>query len=201
MRVGDLVFRAGNVLKFAYLERAELTRRTLGQAGENAIRVEIDLNKSLEGNGEHNLFLQDFDHLMVRQVPDIELQRDIELTDESRLQAGRQGEQEQLRLREGGLVDRSPPSRAPGDSGQLRLRDADPLNKARPLCEFIPSWKVMSRLPRHYDGLEDLSNMWWRSAVRFASLDSTLCSRASALAQRCGAPGGSRRMPTCVGPP
>jgi protein involved in polysaccharide export with SLBB domain len=78
MRVGDLVFRAGNVLKFAYLERAELTRRTLGQAGENAIRVEIDLNKALEGNGEHNLFLQDFDHLVVRQVPDIELQRDIE---------------------------------------------------------------------------------------------------------------------------
>ena len=69
MRVGDLVFRAGNVPKFAYLERAELTRRTLGQAGENAIRVEIDLSKALEGNGEHNLFLQDFDHLVVRASP------------------------------------------------------------------------------------------------------------------------------------
>ena len=31
LRVGDLVFRAGNVLKFAYLERAELTRHPLGQ--------------------------------------------------------------------------------------------------------------------------------------------------------------------------
>ncbi|HSX78829.1 MAG TPA: SLBB domain-containing protein, partial [Candidatus Saccharimonadia bacterium] len=89
MRVSDLVLRAGNVLKFAYLERAELTRRTLGQAGENAIRVEIDLSKALESNGENNLFLQDFDHLVVRQVPDIELQRDVDLTDESRLQAGR----------------------------------------------------------------------------------------------------------------
>ena len=51
LRVGDLVFRAGNVLKFAYLERAELTRRTLGLGGENAIRVEIDLSKALEGDG------------------------------------------------------------------------------------------------------------------------------------------------------
>ena len=84
MRVSDLVLRAGNVLKFAYLERAELTRRTLGQAGDNAIRVEIDLSKALEGNGEDNLFLQDFDHLMVRQVPDIELQRDVELIDQGR---------------------------------------------------------------------------------------------------------------------
>src|SRR5262249_39311959 len=84
MRVSDLVLRAGNVLKFAYLERAELTRRTLGQTGDNAIRVELDLSKALEGNGEYNLPLQDFDHLVVRQVPDIELQRDVELTDQGR---------------------------------------------------------------------------------------------------------------------
>ena len=36
MRISDLVFRAGNVLKFAYLERAELTRRLDGQTGETA---------------------------------------------------------------------------------------------------------------------------------------------------------------------
>jgi protein involved in polysaccharide export with SLBB domain len=46
------------------------------------MRVEIDLSKALEGNGEHNLFLQDFDHLVVRQVPDIELQRDVALADQ-----------------------------------------------------------------------------------------------------------------------
>jgi polysaccharide export outer membrane protein len=150
MRVGDLVFRAGNILKFAYLERAELTRHTLGQGGENAIRVEIDLIKALEGNGEHNLFLQDFDHLVVRQVPDIELQRDIELTDQGHFQAGRPGEREPLqprgieltdqgRFQAGRLGERGPlqPRDAalfeqgrlqagrPGERGPLQPRDAD----------------------------------------------------------------------------
>ena len=132
MRVGDLVFRAGNVLKFAYLERAELTRRTLGQAGETAIRVEINLSKALEGNGEHNLPLQDFDHLVVRQVPDIELQRDIELTDESRLQTERQGERGQLPPREGGLLDQGRlQAGRQGERGQLQPREADLLDQGR----------------------------------------------------------------------
>jgi protein involved in polysaccharide export with SLBB domain len=156
MRVGDLVFRAGNVLKFAYLERAEITRRTLGQGGENAIGVEIDLSKALEGDGEHNLPLQDFDHLMVRQVPDIELQRDLEQTDESRFlagrpgdrrqlpprdadlvdqgrfQAGRPGDREQFPPREGGLVDQGRfQAGRPEDRGQPPPRDADLLDQAR----------------------------------------------------------------------
>lgn len=87
MRVNDLLLRAGSFLKFAYLERAELTRRTLGQTGEIAIRVELNLDKALAGDTEHNLFLQDFDHLVVRQLPGIELQRDIEIADE-RLERG-----------------------------------------------------------------------------------------------------------------
>ena len=120
LRVGDLVFRAGNALKFAYLERAELTRRTLGQGGENAIRVEVDLSKALEGDAEHNLFLQDFDHLVVRQVPDIELQRDIELTDESRLPTGLQGERGPLAPREGGLGEQGRlPAGPQGEQGRL----------------------------------------------------------------------------------
>ncbi|MGE3541335.1 MAG: SLBB domain-containing protein, partial [Candidatus Tectimicrobiota bacterium] len=82
MRVKDLVLRAGNVLKFAYLERAELTRRSPGQFGEQAIRIEIQLSKALEDVPEHNLFLQDFDHLVVRQIPDITLQQDVALQDE-----------------------------------------------------------------------------------------------------------------------
>jgi polysaccharide biosynthesis/export protein len=84
MRLSDLIFRAGNVLKFAYLERAELTRRPAGQSSEATMRIEINLGKALEGDQEHNLFLQDFDHLMVRQIPDVELQRDVTLVDEGR---------------------------------------------------------------------------------------------------------------------
>src|SRR5262245_37983134 len=132
LRVGDLVFRAGNVLKFAYLERAELTRRTLGLGGENTIRVEIDLSKALEGDREHNLPLQDFDHLVVRQVPDIELQRDIELTDEIRLPAGRQGERGQLSPREADLLEQSRfPAMRQGERGQLSPREADLLEQSR----------------------------------------------------------------------
>lgn len=74
MRISDLIFRAGNVGKFAYLERAELTRRFPGVSGDSALRVEVDLRRALEGDTEHNLLLQDFDHLVVRQLPDIELQ-------------------------------------------------------------------------------------------------------------------------------
>ena len=84
MRVSDLIFRAANVLKFAYLERAELTRRFAMQSGEATIRIEIHLGRALEGDPEHNLFLQDFDHVVVRQIPDVELQRDVELTDDGR---------------------------------------------------------------------------------------------------------------------
>jgi len=132
MRVSDLVLRAGNVLKFAYLERAELTRRTLGQTGDNAIRVEIDLSKALEGNGENNLPLQDFDHLVVRQVPDIELQRDLEQTDESRLQAGRLRERGQLSQRDADLLDQARlQAGRQGERGQLQLRNADLLDQGQ----------------------------------------------------------------------
>jgi len=132
MRVSDLVLRAGNVLKFAYLERAELTRRTLGQTGDTAIRVEIDLSKALEGNGENNLPLQDFDHLVVRQVPDIELQRDLEQTDESRLQAGRLRERGQLSQRDADLLDQARlQAGRQGERGQLQLRNADLLDQGQ----------------------------------------------------------------------
>src|SRR5215510_14065598 len=153
LRVGDLVFRAGNVLKFAYLERAELTRRTLGLGGENTIRVEIDLSKALEGDREHNLPLQDFDHLVIRQVPDIELQRDIELTDEIRLPARRQGDRGQLSPREADLLEQGRlPAGRQGDRGQLSPREADLLEQGR-----LPAGRQGDRgqlSPREADLLE-----------------------------------------------
>jgi len=74
-RVRDLVMRAGNVRNFAYLEEAELTRRQLDAVPELRMRIEISLAKALAGDPEHNLLLQNFDHLLVRQVPGVELQR------------------------------------------------------------------------------------------------------------------------------
>jgi protein involved in polysaccharide export with SLBB domain len=74
MRVRDLVFQAQNVHKFAYLEKAELTRQMLGATGHVAVRLDINLRQALAGDPEHNLLLQDFDHLLVRQVPGVTLQ-------------------------------------------------------------------------------------------------------------------------------
>jgi protein involved in polysaccharide export with SLBB domain len=79
--VRDLVMRAGNVRNFAYLEQAELTRRQLDVAHEIGMRIEISLAKALAGDPEHNLLLQNFDHLLVRQVPGIELQPDAQPSD------------------------------------------------------------------------------------------------------------------------
>jgi protein involved in polysaccharide export with SLBB domain len=71
--------RAGNVRNFAYLEQAELTRRQEGQAGAPAERIEINLAQALAQDPAHNLALQNFDHLLVRQQPNIELQHDVTL--------------------------------------------------------------------------------------------------------------------------
>jgi len=82
MRVSDLIFRAGNVQKLAYLEKAELTRHRIGQSGDASMRVEINLAQALTGSTEHNLFLEDFDQLLIRPIPGIELDRTIELLGE-----------------------------------------------------------------------------------------------------------------------
>ena len=114
MRLSDLIFRAGNVLKFAYLERAELTRRLAVQTGETALRIEIDLGRALQGDTEHNLFLQDFDHVVVRQIPGIELQRDIEVSNEGRTPDSRASPDSRV------LEGRAPDSRPPDSRALAR---------------------------------------------------------------------------------
>jgi protein involved in polysaccharide export with SLBB domain len=84
MRVRDLLLRANNVHKLAYLESAELTRHTIDAGGDAAIRVEINLARALASDPEHNLLLQDFDHLLVRQVPGVVLQEDFEQSEQGR---------------------------------------------------------------------------------------------------------------------
>ena len=73
MRISDLVFRAGGVQKLAYLEKAELTRRQVSQGGDLIVRIEINLSQALAGAPEHNILLDDFDHLVVRRISDIDL--------------------------------------------------------------------------------------------------------------------------------
>ena len=73
MRISDLVFRAGGVQKLAYLEKAELTRHQITQGGDLITRVEVNLNQAFAGDPDHNILLEDFDHLLVRRISDIDL--------------------------------------------------------------------------------------------------------------------------------
>lgn len=84
MRVSDLIFRAGGFQKLAHLEKAELTRHRISQQGDTAVRVEIDLARAMADDVEHNLLLEDFDQLVVRPIPDFELNRTVELSGEVR---------------------------------------------------------------------------------------------------------------------
>lgn len=84
MRISDLIFRAGGTTKFAYLEKAELTRRDISQGGDIAVRIEVSLQKALVGDPEHNLLLQDLDQLLVRSIPDLEQVQTVTLLGEVR---------------------------------------------------------------------------------------------------------------------
>ncbi len=88
MRVSDLIFRAGGVQKLAYLEKAELTRHRITQTGDTAIRLEISLSQALAGETNDNIFLEDFDQLLIRPIPNIELERVVEVLGEVRFPGG-----------------------------------------------------------------------------------------------------------------
>jgi polysaccharide export outer membrane protein len=84
MRVRDLVFRAGGLKRLAYLVKAELTRHTISQGGDVVERLEIDLGRAMSGDPEHNVVVEDLDQLVVRRIPDINLQRTVEILGEVR---------------------------------------------------------------------------------------------------------------------
>jgi protein involved in polysaccharide export with SLBB domain len=75
MRVSDLVDVAGGLMKSAYLKTAELTRRHISQSGMETEKIDIDLEKAMAGDYEHNILLEDYDHLIVRPIPGVELDR------------------------------------------------------------------------------------------------------------------------------
>jgi len=75
MRVSDLVDAAGGLAKNAYLQTAEITRQHISQAGMKTEKIDIDLAKALVGDPEHNIRLQDYDHLVVRPIPELEFDR------------------------------------------------------------------------------------------------------------------------------
>jgi len=84
MRVADLVDMAGGLTKNAYHRKAEVTRRHIGQDGMSTEKIDIDLDKALAGDPEHNILLRDYDHLVVRPIPELDFDRSVEILEEVR---------------------------------------------------------------------------------------------------------------------
>jgi protein involved in polysaccharide export with SLBB domain len=75
MRLSELLDAAGGPQKNAYLKDAELTRRHISQAGMQTEKIDIDLEKALARDPANNIELQDYDHLIVRSIPELEFDR------------------------------------------------------------------------------------------------------------------------------
>jgi polysaccharide biosynthesis/export protein len=71
MRVKDLVDAAGGLQKNAYLRTAEITRRHISQEGMATEKIDIDLEKAIAGDPEQNILLHDYDHVVIRPIPDL----------------------------------------------------------------------------------------------------------------------------------
>ena len=79
MRISDLIVHAGGFSKNAYTERAELTRHNVSQAGMVSETLEVDLSKVLAGDPEQDILLQDYDHLVVRSIPELDFGRTVNI--------------------------------------------------------------------------------------------------------------------------
>ncbi len=82
MRVSDLINTAGGLRKNAYLKTAEITRRHISQSGMQTEKIEVDIEKALAGVAEHNIALQDYDHLVIRPIPELEFDRTATISGE-----------------------------------------------------------------------------------------------------------------------
>jgi protein involved in polysaccharide export with SLBB domain len=75
MRLSELLDAAGGLRKNAYLKNAELTRRHIDQTGMQTEKIDIDLEKALAKDPAQDIELQDYDHLIVRSIPELEFDR------------------------------------------------------------------------------------------------------------------------------
>jgi protein involved in polysaccharide export with SLBB domain len=75
MKLNKLIEAAGGLQKNAYLKDAELTRRHISQSGMETEKLDINIEKALAGDAENNIDLQDYDHLIIRSIPELEFDR------------------------------------------------------------------------------------------------------------------------------
>ncbi len=82
MRVKDLIAAAGGLENNSYLRKAEITRRHISQDGVDTEKIDINLALALQGDPEQNIVLQDYDHLVVRPIPELDFNDVVEIAGE-----------------------------------------------------------------------------------------------------------------------
>ncbi len=84
MRLTELIDAAGGLKKNTYLKTAELTRQGVTQDGLHTDKVDVDLERAMAGDPNHNLLLQDYDRLVVRPIPELEFDKNFEISGQVR---------------------------------------------------------------------------------------------------------------------
>ena len=82
MRVKDLIFKAGNLMRNAYLPIAELTRIIKTEDKTITKQIYVDIREVLNENPEQNILLEPDDHLSIRSIPDWVLDNTVTLKGE-----------------------------------------------------------------------------------------------------------------------
>jgi protein involved in polysaccharide export with SLBB domain len=84
MTVSDLIKLSGGIKRYAFLEKAEITRVKITNNGPKTLKREINLKKVLANEPGSNFKLKQDDYLFVRTVPDWRLYRIVSVTGEVR---------------------------------------------------------------------------------------------------------------------
>jgi polysaccharide biosynthesis/export protein len=134
MRISDLIRAGGSLSEAAYGGTAELTRSVVADGqSRRTVLVEIDLAKALAGDPAHDIELQPFDHLVVKELPlwagqeYVDLQGEVRFPGRYPIQRG-----ETLRSvveRAGGLTDFAFPAGTVFTRVALQERERDQLEK------------------------------------------------------------------------
>lgn len=84
MKLSDLLYLAGGLKDYAFLESAELTRVIPTSEGPEIKRFFVDLEGALSGESASNIHLAPDDHISVQTVPEWELYRTVLISGEVR---------------------------------------------------------------------------------------------------------------------
>jgi protein involved in polysaccharide export with SLBB domain len=84
MRLTELIDAAGGLKKNTYVKNAEITRQRITQDGLSTLTIDVDLEKAMAGDPNSNVLLQDYDRLVVRPIPELELDKNVKISGQVR---------------------------------------------------------------------------------------------------------------------